>query len=145
MQTIFLVDGFPRNDDNLSGWCRFMTPYLEDDSNISREGPFSSLWGVLVYHCPLSVLEDRIMERAKESGRSDDNLKSIQKRFATFQQETQPIIEKLRQASEFTIDDDRDMNWKVIDIQGDRPLDDVWAETRAVFDGLIQNDVLSNF
>jgi UMP-CMP kinase len=165
MQTIFLVDGFPRNDDNLSGWCRFMTPYFNENENDNTKNnddtttipPFSSLWGVLVYHCPLQVLERRILQRSQDAGpdaeRSDDNLKSIQKRFETFQQETMPIIEKLRQASTtLTLtksaksDDENNScssNWKVVDIRGDLPLDDVWLATKCVFDEYIQNDVLT--
>lgn len=36
---------------------------------------------------------DRILERAKTSGRNDDNIESLKKRFATFKNETMPIVD----------------------------------------------------
>lgn len=35
----------------------------------------------------------RILERAKTSGRSDDNLESLKKRFATYNAESVPIVQ----------------------------------------------------
>lgn len=35
----------------------------------------------------------RILERSKTSGRNDDNIESLKKRFATFKNETMPIID----------------------------------------------------
>jgi len=64
---IFLVDGFPRSDDNLDGWEDIM-------------GPHSALVATISYDCPEDELERRLLERAKTSGRSDDNLESIRKR-----------------------------------------------------------------
>jgi UMP-CMP kinase len=36
----------------------------------------------------------RILERSKTSGRNDDNIEALRKRFATFRNESLPIIEK---------------------------------------------------
>lgn len=36
---------------------------------------------------------DRIMERSKTSGRNDDNIESLKKRFDTFNNETKPIVD----------------------------------------------------
>jgi UMP-CMP kinase len=36
---------------------------------------------------------DRIMERSKTSGRNDDNLETLTKRFETFEKETLPIVD----------------------------------------------------
>ena len=121
-QILFLVDGFPRNHDNLQGWCQ----YMRTNANV---------WAVLNYQCPLAVLEQRVMERAKESGRSDDNLESLRKRFQTFERETIPVLEELRQLSDAT--------WKVNDLYGNQPLDKVWADTQTIVNQLIQNDVLT--
>lgn len=120
---IFLVDGFPRNFDNLEGWERCMQKV-------------ASVWGVLVYQCPLSVLEERILERAKASGRSDDNLESLRKRFKTFEDDTVPIIDTLRLLQ-------RDTSMKVWDITGDQALEKVWEETQDCMNSLIANDVLA--
>jgi len=48
--------------------------------------------GVLVFDCPEEVMESRLLERGKTSGRSDDNTDSIRKRFHTFNNETVPVI-----------------------------------------------------
>jgi UMP-CMP kinase len=39
------------------------------------------------------VLEQRILGRAKYSGRADDNLEAMRKRFDTFKTETLPSVE----------------------------------------------------
>lgn len=39
------------------------------------------------------VLEARLLNRGKTSGRSDDNIESIRKRFKTFQVTTRPVLE----------------------------------------------------
>ena len=134
-ECIFLVDGFPRNADNLSGWCRFMA-----------EPSIADLWGVLVYTCPEKVLEERILERAKLSGRSDDNLESVRKRFRTFQEQTQPIIDELDAISKELSQDGSDKDaavWKVWEIAGDQTLPDVTKNTQQMFNQLIRNDILS--
>lgn len=38
----------------------------------------------------------RILERSKTSGRNDDNIESLKKRFVTFASETMPIVELYR-------------------------------------------------
>lgn len=125
-QILFLVDGFPRNYDNLSGWCRSM-------------GTEASLESVLVYQCPLNVLEERVLERAKHSGRSDDNLASVHKRFQTFETETCPAIDVLRSvAKQSSIH-----RWDVVDIDGNRPLEQVWESTQDVLKQLVRDDVLT--
>jgi UMP-CMP kinase len=126
--TLFLVDGFPRNFDNLSGWCRVMSPV-------------AALESVLVYQCPLPVLQDRILERAKLSGRSDDNIESVKKRFRTFESETVPVVDILRSISQSCSLEKK--RWSVIDIAADRPMDDVWQSTQQVLQQLIISDVLT--
>lgn len=75
----FLIDGFPRNEENLSGW------------NKQMEGKVD-LVCVIYMNCPLAVCESRILERAKSSGRVDDNIESLRKRFKTYQESTQGVI-----------------------------------------------------
>ena len=73
----FLVDGFPRNFDNVSGWEAAMTGVAELD-------------GMLQYEAPEGVLVARLLERGKSSGRSDDNEESILKRLRTYGESTLP-------------------------------------------------------
>lgn len=76
----YLVDGFPRGQENLDGWSRVMGD--------SVDVPF-----VLFFEANEDTMIERILERAKTSGRSDDNLESLKKRFATFNSESLPIVE----------------------------------------------------
>ena len=47
----------------------------------------------LIYlDCSLETLESRLLERGKTSGRSDDNLDAIRKRFRTYSEQTQPFL-----------------------------------------------------
>jgi len=39
------------------------------------------------------------MDRAKTSGRVDDNIESLRKRFKVFEEQTQPVIEHYRRIS----------------------------------------------
>ena len=126
---IFLVDGFPRNFDNLDGWIRCMKGV-------------ATVWGVLNYQCPLEELERRILNRAKDSGRSDDNLQSARKRFATFERETVPVVDTLRRVEDLL----REQNQPalhVFDISGDQTVEEVWTETQDAMNQMISYDVLT--
>lgn len=77
----FLIDGFPRNQDNLDGWNKRVADKVE-------------LVMVLYFNCPLEVCTERCLSRgAAGSGRSDDNIESLHKRFRTYTSETKPIID----------------------------------------------------
>jgi len=132
---VFLIDGFPRNFDNLDGWIRHMT----SSNNIQTDATdAAAVWGVLSYDCPLSILEQRVMERSKDSGRSDDNLESLRRRFKTFQDETVPVINTLK-----VVEDKTSSLLRVVDIEGQQSLNKVWEETQKTMNSFIQNDVLS--
>ena len=107
----FLVDGFPRNTNNLAGWQKVA-------------GGALNVAGVLFYDCPEAVMEERLLQRGKTSGRSDDNLESIRKRFHTYVNETKPILAYY------------DFLGLVHKIDGTRPVEEVWADTQAVIDGV---------
>lgn len=76
----FLIDGFPRNQDNYDGWDRVCGAIVEV--------PF-----ILFLDADEDTMIGRILERSKTSGRNDDNIESLRKRFATFRTETMPIVE----------------------------------------------------
>jgi UMP-CMP kinase len=79
----FLLDGFPRSPSNLEGWYEIF-------------GRETELPKMLYFACPYAVLEQRILGRAKYSGRSDDNIESMKLRFDTFKVETLPIVEHFK-------------------------------------------------
>jgi len=76
----FLIDGFPRNEDNLQGWNKDM-------------GDKVNLQCVLFFQCSQEICTSRCLSRgAAGSGRTDDNEESLKKRFVTYEQATMPII-----------------------------------------------------
>ena len=75
----FLIDGFPRSLENWAGWQEVF-------------GADAALPVMLFFECPLPVLEQRILGRAKYSGRSDDNLESMRKRFNTYKVSRPPPL-----------------------------------------------------
>lgn len=131
-QPIFLVDGFPRNYDNLSGWTMNMPN-------------FATCIGSLVYDCSMDVLEKRILSRAETSGRSDDNLESARKRFKTFQQQTMPVVYALEEVEKMQIVNDKTDIGKlhIQHINGVGTVDQVWDATKDAMNLYIQNDILS--
>lgn len=80
----FLIDGFPRNQNNLDGWNKAMAEKV-------------NLQFVLFFDCPFDTCTARIMKRATTSGRVDDNLDSLKLRFNTYMSETKPIIDHYAQ------------------------------------------------
>ena len=76
----FLLDGFPRSLNNMEGWYEIF-------------GRDATLPTMLYFECPYDVLEQRILSRAKFSGRSDDNVESMKLRFDTYKAETLPTVD----------------------------------------------------
>lgn len=46
----------------------------------------------LFYDCPEDVMQERLINRGKTSGRADDNAESITKRFKTFVDQSMPVV-----------------------------------------------------
>merc|ERR1712038_1286736 len=68
----FLIDGFPRNEDNLEGWNKAMGDKVNQKF-------------VLFFDCNQETCVKRCLSRgAAGSGRSDDNEESLKKRFDTY-------------------------------------------------------------
>jgi len=76
----FLIDGFPRNWDNVEGWDELMS----DAADVQC---------VLFLDCSEEEQERRVLDRGLSSGRTDDNIESARKRFRTYTQETMPVVE----------------------------------------------------
>ncbi|XP_037642478.1 UMP-CMP kinase [Sebastes umbrosus] len=105
----FLIDGFPRNEDNLQGWNKVM----DGKADVKF---------VLFFDCSNEICIDRCLERGKSSGRSDDNRESLEKRIQTYLQSTRPIIELYEKLG------------KVRTIDASRSVDKVFADVKAVLD-----------
>jgi UMP-CMP kinase len=89
-KNIFIIDGFPRNEENYSGFC----DTLKDNAHILS---------IVFLECPEEVCNERIIKRSELSGRVDDNKGSLVKRFNTFNQETIPLIDEIEKAQKIKI------------------------------------------
>lgn len=105
----FLIDGFPRNEDNLQGW----TTVMEGKANVKF---------VLFFDCTSEVCIDRCLERGKSSGRTDDNRASLEKRIQTYLQSTRPIISLYEKQG------------KVRTVDASRGVDEVFDHVKAILD-----------
>ncbi|GMI11380.1 hypothetical protein TrRE_jg7967 [Triparma retinervis] len=105
--SVFLIDGFPRNGENLDGWKEAMEGVV-------------NVCGVLVYDCPIQELQRRILSRGETSGRSDDNLESAKKRFKTFERDTMPVVRRMEEGG-----------IKSVHIRGENKLERVWESVVA--------------
>eukprot|EP00918_Siedleckia_nematoides_P099207 GHVU01217091.1.p1 GENE.GHVU01217091.1~~GHVU01217091.1.p1 ORF type:complete len:334 (-),score=39.12 GHVU01217091.1:1701-2702(-) len=104
----FLIDGFPRNEDNLQGWMQEMT-----DVRVQA---------CLYMDCSEGEMERRLLNRGKSSGRIDDNIESIKKRFRTFQNETMGVISWF------------DSKEKVIKVNAEQTPEAVWSNIQTALD-----------
>ena len=73
----FLIDGFPRKMDQAQKFEETVCPARM----------------VLFFDCPEEVMQRRLLERGKTSGRSDDNAESIRKRFKVFVDTSMPVVD----------------------------------------------------
>ena len=73
----FLIDGFPRSIANLEAF----------------EGAVCSPTFMLFLDVTEAEMESRLLKRGLSSGRSDDNAKTIAKRFRTFVHDSMPVVE----------------------------------------------------
>ena len=79
----FLIDGFPRNQDNKDGWDLVM-------------GEEADMQFVLFLDCEESTMIERISKRSETAGdekRNDDNMEVLLKRFKVFKEQSIPIVE----------------------------------------------------
>lgn len=105
----FLIDGFPRNEDNLTGWNEAM-------------GDKVALKFVLNFECGQDTCITRCLARgAAGSGRTDDNEESLKKRFVTFKEATTPIIKHFEEQN------------LVKTINAERDVEQVWADVEKLF------------
>lgn len=77
---IYLIDGFPRSAENYQAWEKIF-------------GTDVTVKTLIYLECTMETLEARLLERGKSSGRSDDNLETIRKRFRTYNEQTMPFLE----------------------------------------------------
>lgn len=107
----FLVDGFPRKMDQAITFEKQIVP-----------SKFT-----LFFDCPETVMLERLLERGKTSGRTDDNIESIKKRFRTFIETSMPVVEYFEKQN------------KVIKVSCDQPIDEVYKKVQTAVEAKIEN------
>jgi len=100
----FLVDGFPRK--------------MDQAIKFDEEVCLASL--VLFFSTTEEVMLNRLLERGKTSGREDDNVESIKKRFHTYKEQTMPVIEYYRKLG------------KVAEVDSSTSIEEVYKNASAV-------------
>ena len=111
---IFLIDGYPRNQDNMDGWKEIF-------------GSNYKLIATIILQCNEEELEKRLLERAKTSGRVDDNIETIRKRFKTHIEQSLPIESQLKEMG------------PVVEVQGNGSVEDVFKNISDKLDKIIKN------
>jgi len=71
---------------------------------------------------------ERLLKRGKTSGRVDDNIESIKKRFVTFKETSYPVVEYFEKQN------------KVKRVSCVNSPQKVYAETKAIFQELFENE-----
>lgn len=98
----FLIDGFPRKMDQALKFEEAVVP-----------SKF-----VLFFDCPEEVMQKRLLERGKTSGRTDDNEESIRKRFKVFVETSMPVVDYFEKQG------------RVVKVKATKGPDEVYKETR---------------
>ncbi|MCJ1417228.1 bifunctional uridylate/adenylate kinase [Xylographa parallela] len=98
----FLIDGFPRKMDQALKFEESVCP-----------SKFT-----LFFDCPEDVMQERLLNRGKTSGRADDNAESIKKRFKTFVETSMPVVEYFEKEG------------KVVRIPATKAPDEVYEEVK---------------
>ncbi|CAH9147902.1 unnamed protein product [Cuscuta epithymum] len=100
----FLIDGFPRNEENREAFER-VTGTLPEF--------------VLFFDCSEEEMESRLL--CRNQGREDDNIETIRKRFNVYMESSLPVIEYYKSKG------------KVHRIDAAKPVDEVFEAVKAVF------------
>lgn len=113
---VFLVDGFPRNFDNVQGWDNIM-------------GGITDIVTVIFLDCSEEVQQERLLDRGQTSGRSDDNLAVARKRFKTFHEETMPVVDYFTKSGQLQR------------ISADADIDSVYSSVRSALSSVLPTRV----
>jgi len=101
-----LLDGFPRNKDNINEWNKQMKDVID-------------VVAVIYFEVPDNVMKERLLGRTE--GRIDDNEETIIKRINIFNIETKPIV------------DIYEKEGKLIKIDASKNVDDVFNDINNKF------------
>ena len=101
-----LLDGFPRNKENIDEWNKQMKDVAD-------------VVAVVYFEVPDEIMKQRLLGR--NEGRADDNEETIAKRLETFNAETKPVI------------DTYEKEGKLIKIDATKSVDEVFTDVKNKF------------
>ncbi len=110
----FIFDGYPRT----------VTQGIALDNKMAKNGMKIST--VLCLDVDEEILAERLINRGKYSGRSDDNKKTIQRRLEVYHEETEPLIEYYQKQN------------KLSRIEGNGNIEEVFANITVVLNEKIE-------
>ena len=100
-ENLFIIDGFPRNQNNLHGFLKIL-------------GTEVSVEGVIF----IKLEENKIIERLLSRKRSDDNLQVIKNRIDSFNNETITILPELKKLGYY------------VEVEGDKCVNSLFFELK---------------
>jgi len=100
----FILDGFPRNVTQAEAL---------DDMLDEIDRPLDI---VLLLQISDDVARVRMLKRAEIEGRADDTPEVIERRLATYHEQTKPVVDHYLPTG------------KVVQVHGERTIDEVWSE-----------------
>ena len=101
-----LLDGFPRNQENVDEWNKQMNDVAE-------------VKALLYLDCKPETMTKRMLGR--NEGRADDNEETMKKRIANFTQSTVPVVEEYKKTG------------KVISVDAEKSAKEVYDEIASKF------------
>jgi len=104
----FLIDGYPRE--------------VKQGDQFESEIMESAL--VIYFEVSAEVMTERLLGRAKTSGRVDDNIETIKKRLDTFYKQTEPVVDHYKKKG------------KLCQIKAEGSVDHIFGEVQKALDAL---------
>jgi adenylate kinase len=108
----YVLDGFPRT-----------LRQAEEAYSLATQRPEDiALQAVVYLKVGIDELHNRLLDRAKREGRSDDTESAIAHRFEVFDSQTQPLLSFYAERG------------LLVEVNGEQPVDDVFAEMTGELD-----------
>jgi adenylate kinase len=111
----YVLDGFPRS-----------LPQAEEAYRMARQTEGAELQAVIHLQVGRDELQRRLIARGEQEGRRDDNAATIAHRLDVYESETRPLLAFYAGRG------------LLVDIDGEQPVDQVFADIVAVIDGLLE-------
>ena len=89
---IYLIDGYPRNKDNVDGW-----------NEVFNQENKADILCLINLDCSEETCISRLTNRGKTSGRIDDDIEVIKKRIQTHNNESVQVLELMKNYKIITV------------------------------------------